>query len=107
MDEIEDFDPPRVPDSIARPLMAVLDEQDRQRGDWPSPREEIAPAPPWPDSDNPILRLLLWKAVERIKNGMPADKAMLDLAVHAWFEGGIDGYDRGQRDARRPRLVQE
>lgn len=28
------------------------------------------------------------------------DAAVLQLATHCWFEGGIEGYDRGQRDAR-------
>jgi hypothetical protein len=28
------------------------------------------------------------------------DAALIQLATHAWFEGGIEGYDRGQSDAR-------
>ncbi|MEV0994707.1 hypothetical protein [Nonomuraea sp. NPDC050202] len=52
-----------------------------------------------------MLRFLLWKAARRIERGMPVNQALLDLAVHAWFEGGVEGYDRGQRDARKPRLI--
>jgi hypothetical protein len=99
------FDPPVVPDDIAQPAMRLADEQDAARGDWPNPRDGMMPAPPWPDEDNPMLRFLLWKAARRIERGMPVNQALLDLAVHAWFEGGVEGYDRGQRDARKPRLI--
>lgn len=32
--------------------------------------------------------------------GMDPQTAAWQLAVHSWFEGGIENYDRGQRDAR-------
>ncbi|WP_214319413.1 hypothetical protein [Nonomuraea sediminis] len=102
---MKDFDPLTVPDDIASPMMKYVENQDLQRGDWQSPRAGEMPAPPWPDQDNPTLRFLLWKADQRVRNGMPPSQVMLDLAVHAWFEGGIEGYDRGQRDARKPRSV--
>lgn len=75
-------------------------EQDMQRGDWPTPRTAPMPLPPWPDPDNPMLAALLSDARKNIGDGMDVEIAMLQLATHCWFEGGIDGYDRGQHDAR-------
>jgi hypothetical protein len=49
--------------------------------------------------------LLLYKAQASMDAGMDIKVAMLQLAVAAWFEGGVENYDRGQRDARRPRAV--
>ena len=37
--------------------------------------------------------------------GAEPEAALLQLAVLAWFEGGVAAYDQGQRDARRPRAV--
>ncbi len=101
----DDFDPPIVPDDIAQPAMRIVEDQDASRGDWLSPRDRTIPEPPWPDENSPMLRFLLWKAARRIERGMPVNEALLDLAVHAWFEGGVEGYDRGQRDARKPKIV--
>lgn len=72
--------------------------QDEQRGDWPSPREARQPFPPWPAKNEPMLTFLLREAQEQLSAGLPINVVMLQLAVHAWFEGGIDGYDRGRRD---------
>ncbi len=52
-----------------------------------------------------MLRYLLIKAEKSIAAGMDQRTALLQLAVHAWFEGGIENYDRGQMDGRRPRPV--
>jgi hypothetical protein len=93
----------RVPEQIAMPAFARKDQQDAERGDWPSPRDSQQPAPPWPGEDDPMLRLLLHRAIASLDAGMDLKPALLQLAVHAWFEGGVENYDRGQRDARRPR----
>lgn len=94
-----------VPDQIADPMLAAKDQQDADRGDWPSPRDHRQPEPPWPAEDNPVLRYLLWTAKASVAAGMDPEVAMLQLAVHTWFEGGIAGHDGGQRDARRLRSV--
>jgi hypothetical protein len=94
-----------LPDTIVDPALERVANQDHTRGDWTSPREATQPNPPWPDEDNPMMRFLLAKAIASVEAGMERDIAMLQLAAHAWFEGGIEGYDRGQRDARRPRAV--
>lgn len=75
-------------------------EQDMKRGDWETQRTAHMPDPPWPEPTNPILAALLHDARNNIADGMPVDLAMLQLATHCWFEGGIDSYDRGQHDAR-------
>ena len=75
-------------------------EQDMRRGDWPTQRASRMPDPPWPSPDNPMLTALLHDARKNIAAGMTTDIAMLQLATHCWFEGGIEGYDRGQLDAR-------
>lgn len=74
-------------------------EQDSSRGDWASPCRSKMPNPPWPTTDNPVLRALLDQARGHVED-KGVDAALLHLATHCWFEGGIEGYDRGQRDAR-------
>lgn len=71
-----------------------------KRGDWPTQRLARMPDPPWPSPDNPMLAALLHEARKKISEGVSTDMAMLHLATHCWFEGGIEGYDRGQSDAR-------
>ena len=73
-------------------------EQDMRRGDWPTPRTAKMPEPPWPSADNAMLAALLHDA-RKIAAKLGVDAAMLQMATHSWFEGGIEGYDRGQRDA--------
>ncbi len=75
-------------------------EQDMRRWSWPTPRTAKMPEPPWPHPDNPVLAALLHDARKHIDEGMAPEVAMLHLATHCWFEGGIEGYDRGQHDAR-------
>jgi hypothetical protein len=31
---------------------------------------------------------------------MDVGTALVQLAVHAWFEGGVENYDRGRRDGQ-------
>lgn len=57
------------------------------------------PAPPWPDPDNPMLEALLADARKNIET-QGVEAALIQLATHCWFEGGIEGYNRGQVDAR-------
>jgi hypothetical protein len=95
----------KIPEDLASALLAHVAEQDANRGDWPNPRDADQPQPPWPADDSPVLRYLLHKAEASMAAGMDRTAAMLQLAVHAWFEGGIENYDRGQRDARTPRAT--
>jgi hypothetical protein len=83
-----------LPDAVIEALLAKKVEQDEGRGDWPSPRAASQPHPPWPDEDSPVLRFLLQKANASIDAGMDVRTAMVQLGVHAWFEGGIENYDR-------------
>lgn len=94
-----------IPTEIAEPALRRTAEQAEHRGDWPDPREARQPDAPWPAHDDPALRLLMYTAQASIEAGMKPELAMLQLAVHAWFEGGVANYDRGQRDARRPRAL--
>jgi hypothetical protein len=75
-------------------------EQDMRRGEWPTKRTPRMPDTPWPSPDNPMLSALLHDARKNSAGGMTTDIAMLQLATHCCFEGGIEGYDRGQLDAR-------
>jgi len=77
--------------------------QDMDRGPWRSPRDAERPHPPWPADDEPVLWYLVDKAKASIAAGTDLETALLYLASHAWFEGGIENYDRGQWDARRGR----
>lgn len=60
-----------------------------RRGDWPTQRTSRMPNPPWPSPDNPMLAALLHDARRNVAAGMTTDMAMLQLATHCWFEGGI------------------
>ncbi|GAA0612077.1 helix-turn-helix domain-containing protein [Kribbella sandramycini] len=91
-----------VPEGIGTAVLAWSDSQEQKRGNWPDPRKAQQPQPPWPSQDNPVMRYLLWKADAYIEAGVDPVEVMVDLAVTAWFEGGVEGYDRGQHDARRP-----
>lgn len=52
--------------------------------------------PPWPDPDDPILSYLCAKAVEiHDENGLRS--ALIWLATHAYFEGGIAEVARSTR----------
>lgn len=75
-------------------------EQDVRRGDWPTLRTAKMPDAPWPSPHNPMLAALLHDARKNAEQ-LGVEAALLQLATHCWFEGGIEGYDRGQTDARR------
>ena len=90
-----------VPGDVADGLINLRAAQDAHRGPWPSPRDARQPEPPWPAENSPMLRFLLWKTNASVEAGMDMRSALTQLAVHAWFEGGVENYDRGRRDATR------
>lgn len=51
------------------------------------------PTPPYPDPANPMLRLLLTQARMHLDTGEQLEHVLLHLAVSAWAEGHIEGYD--------------
>jgi hypothetical protein len=57
------------------------------------------PALPWPNPDNPMLAALFHGARKNIAV-LGVDAAMIQLATHCWFEGGIEGHDHGRSDAQ-------
>lgn len=66
-------------------------EQDMRLRDWPTQRVGQMPDPSWPSVENPMLAALLHDGRKNIANGMSVDVAMLQLATHCWFEGGVEG----------------
>ena len=94
-----------IPEDVASAVIPYCRQQDESRGGWASLRDAEQPDAPWPAADNAMLRFLLTKAELSVRAGMDVRTALLQLGVHAWFEGGIENYDRGQRDARRPRPI--
>ena len=91
-----------VPQALAEDAVAYLECQDAERGPWPSPREGAdVTGPPYPTADNPVLGYLVAAARSAVDSGTDLGETIVQLAVHAWFEGHIEGYDRGQHAARR------
>jgi hypothetical protein len=91
-----------VPVDMEASISRYVLEQDLRRGPWPSLRGVEQPQPPWPSEDNEMLRFLFWQYQARVDAGLPAENAMVVTAVHAWYEGGIEGYDRGRWAATPP-----
>ena len=83
---------------LGEELLKRLADETAARGSWPNPRDANQPDPPWPGRDDVMLRYLLATAAERLNAGMAPKTVLTHLAVHAWFEGGIQGYDRGKRE---------
>lgn len=74
-------------------------EQDARRaGRWPRTRDGKQPHPPWPDPDDPALDFVLKRAQHRIEQQEDPESVLLDLAITAWFEGHIEGYDRAYNE---------
>ena len=90
----------QLPESVLDAVLTEMTRQDVDRGDWASPRTAHQPDAPWPATSSPIFAYLLLKATASIAAGMPVRDACITLAAHAWFEGGVENYDRGQVDAR-------
>lgn len=92
-----------LPAEVVEPTLSYIAAQDAERGDWSSPRVAEQPDAPWPAEDNLMLRFRLQRARASLEAGMDPMVTVLQATAHAWFEGGIENYDRGQRDARKPR----
>lgn len=100
------YDDVLVSRQVVEAAVALAKRQDAERGAWPSSREGATqPNPLFPSADNPILAYLLAAANGAVDAGEDVAVTTLHLAVHAWFEGHIEGYDRGQQDARRLKAV--
>lgn len=96
--DIEDINKyTNLPKPLADAVHAKLDAQEAARGDWPDPRKAEQGQPPWPDPHDPILEFLLYQAKVQLDAGADATHVMLMLGVHAWFEGGVENYDRGRQ----------
>ena len=77
---IDDFSsaPERMTSSAIADTHCVLAQQARLA---------TPPAAPWPSQQSPMLRYL-------VANTEGADAALVWLATHAWFEGGLDAINR-------------
>lgn len=52
------------------------------------------PSPPFPSPDDAVLRLIVGNAVAAVESGETDVRgAILHAAVHAWYEGHIQGED--------------
>jgi hypothetical protein len=52
------------------------------------------PHPPFPDPSSATLALVIRNAVDALNSGeATAEEAILHAAVHAWYEGHIEGED--------------
>lgn len=70
-----------------RPLIAYVEAQEAALGEDLRHRE--MPAWPWPSTDNPMLRHLIAQAkADFSAHGL--ETVLTWLAVHAWFEGGLE-----------------
>lgn len=59
------------------------------------------PSPPFPAPENPILEYLVRAAAKMLEGPDDVEVTLTHLAVHAWFEGGVEGYDLGRRAVMR------
>ncbi|QSB14591.1 hypothetical protein JQS43_24485 [Natronosporangium hydrolyticum] len=52
------------------------------------------PAPPFPDPQSAVLKLVIDNAINAMRSGeATAEDAILHAAVHGWYEGHIQGED--------------
>jgi hypothetical protein len=52
------------------------------------------PHPPFPDPDSAVLGPVVRNAIDALRSGeVTAEQAVLPAAVHAWYEGHIEGED--------------
>ena len=58
------------------------------------------PEPPWPDTDNPMLRYLLQGAEAMLKRGTEPREVLLQALVHGWSEGFMAAFDTMQAHLR-------
>ncbi|NEA37690.1 hypothetical protein G3I76_39800 [Streptomyces sp. SID11233] len=75
------------------------------------PSPSPMPSPPFPSPDSAVLRVVVEKAIQALRSGeASAEEAILDAAVHGWYEGHIQGEDacpgctfRGKLPKNEPR----
>jgi hypothetical protein len=71
------------------------------------------PHPPFPNPDSQILKLIVNNAIGAMQSGeVDAEGAILHAAVHAWYEGHIEGEDvcpgcafRGDMPHQRHKMI--
>lgn len=52
------------------------------------------PAPPYPHRDDPLLLVITGAALQRLRDGaVDVEGAVRHAAVHAWYEGHLQGED--------------
>ncbi|WP_156368041.1 hypothetical protein [Aeromicrobium sp. Leaf291] len=89
----------RTDAQLALDVAAHTARQNADRGAWSDPRADAhMPDPAFPDPDNPVLDYLVRTAEASLRRGENIQLTLVHLAVHAWFEGGVAGYDRGRGD---------
>jgi hypothetical protein len=55
---------------------------------------DVLPSPPFPDPENAVLRVIIEHAVAAYQAGqVDVAGAVTHAAVHAWYEGHIQGED--------------
>lgn len=91
---------PRELDAANQRAVRWVAEQDARRGGrWPRVRDGEAPNPPWPDPQDDVLDYLLKYAQHRYESlGHDLEVVLIGLAITAWSEGHIEGYDRAYRE---------
>ncbi|WP_222847642.1 helix-turn-helix domain-containing protein [Nocardioides dongxiaopingii] len=92
-----------IPPSLTAAALAKAIGQDLEPRTWANPRDAQLTEAPWPVREDPMVLFLVYQAVAAVEAGASLTDSIRRLAVRAWFEGGVEGYDLGQRDARRPR----
>jgi hypothetical protein len=97
-----------LPAHVLAAVEAYLDRQDADRGSRPSMRASAVdaepgemPSPPFPSPDNDMLTYLMRRAMAQLGAGASVRQVIVHLAVHAWMEGHVEGFDHGQRLAQR------
>jgi hypothetical protein len=76
---------PNEPTLFANSLLAYCDSQEASAG---LARLTHQPHAPWPATDNPMLRYLIASTLTLVE-AENLHSALLWLATHAWFEGGL------------------
>jgi hypothetical protein len=81
---------PNEPTLFANSLLAYCDSQEASAG---LARLTHQPHAPWPATDNPMLRYLIASTLTLVE-AENLHSALLWLATHAWFEGGLEAISR-------------
>lgn len=90
-----------IPNNIVSAMTSFEKAQDETRGEWPSNRLTGVPGASLGSREHPMVGWLIEIFHAKIAAGVDVKAAALSLALNSWFEGGVESYDRGQRDARR------